>query len=104
MAPGPAPGGPPHPARPPWYAAPVLRAVPDRDLDDILAGVSRSFYLSLSILPRAVRTQLSVAYLVARAADTIADTHAVRADRRLLLLDGLRGAIGDGGDAGRAFA
>ncbi len=73
----------------------MLRAVPDRDLDAILAGVSRSFYLSLSILPRAVRTQLSVAYLVARAADTIADTHAVRADRRRALLDGLRGAVGD---------
>jgi len=77
----------------------VLRAVPDRDLDAILSGVSRSFYLSLAILPRAVRTQLSVAYLVARAADTIADTRVVRAERRRALLDGLRGAIGDGRQA-----
>jgi farnesyl-diphosphate farnesyltransferase len=77
----------------------VLRAVPDPDLDAILSGVSRSFYLSLAILPRPVRTQLSVAYLVARAADTIADTRAVRADRRRLLLEGLRGAIGDGRQA-----
>ncbi len=77
----------------------VLRAVPDRDLDAILSGVSRSFYLSLAILPRQVRSQLSVAYLVARAADTIADTRVVRADRRRSLLDGLRGAIGDGRQA-----
>jgi farnesyl-diphosphate farnesyltransferase len=73
----------------------MLRAVPDRDLDAILSGVSRSFYLSLAILPKQVRTQLSVAYLVARAADTIADTRVVRADRRRSLLEGLRGAIGD---------
>lgn len=63
-----------------------LGAVPDPQLDDILAKVSRSFYLSLAILPRAVRAQLSVAYLVARAADTIADTRAVRPERRLELL------------------
>ena len=74
----------------------LLRAVPDRALDDILSGVSRSFYLSLSILPRALRTQLSVAYLVARAADTIADTRVVRAERRLELLTGLRGALTHG--------
>jgi farnesyl-diphosphate farnesyltransferase len=73
----------------------VLRAVPDRELDAILSGVSRSFYLSLAVLPRAVRTQLSVAYLVARAADTIADTHAVPPERRRSLLEGLRCAIGD---------
>lgn len=72
-----------------------MAAVPDRALDEILSGVSRSFYLSLSILPRQVRTQISVAYLVARAADTIADTHAVQAGERRALLDGLRGAIDD---------
>lgn len=73
----------------------IFQAVPDRSLDQILSGVSRSFYLSLAVLPRALRTQLSVAYLVARAADTIADTHVVRAARRLELLDGLRGALAD---------
>src|SRR4051794_28410647 len=73
----------------------ILRAVPDRSLDEILSGVSRSFYLSLAILPRAIRSQLSVAYLVARAADTVADTRVVRAERRLELLDGLRNALSD---------
>lgn len=73
----------------------LLKAVPDRSLDEILSNVSRSFYLSLAVLPRAMRTQLSVAYLVARAADTIADTRLVQKARRLELLDALRGAIAD---------
>ncbi len=73
----------------------MLRAVPDRSLDEILSKVSRSFYLSLAILPRAMRTQLSAAYLVARAADTIADTRRVKAARRIELLDGMRKALRD---------
>jgi farnesyl-diphosphate farnesyltransferase len=73
----------------------MFRAVPDRSLDEILSKVSRSFYLSLAILPRAMRTQLSAAYLVARAADTIADTRLVQAERRIELLDGMRRALGD---------
>jgi farnesyl-diphosphate farnesyltransferase len=75
----------------------ILQAVPERSLDEILSGVSRSFYLSLAVLPRAIRSQLSVAYLVARAADTIADTRVVRAERRLELLDGLRTTLTDAG-------
>jgi farnesyl-diphosphate farnesyltransferase len=73
----------------------MLRAVPDRTLDEILSKVSRSFYLSLAILPRSMRAQLSAAYLVARAADTIADTELVRPPRRIELLDGMRAALAD---------
>jgi farnesyl-diphosphate farnesyltransferase len=73
----------------------MFRAVPDRSLDEILSKVSRSFYLSLAILPRAMRSQLSAAYLVARAADTIADTRLVQAERRIALLDGMRKALQD---------
>lgn len=40
----------------------------------LLRSVSRSFYLSLRFLPRALRDPLSLAYLLARATDTIADT------------------------------
>jgi farnesyl-diphosphate farnesyltransferase len=80
----------------------MLRAVPDRALDDLLSRVSRSFYLSLAVLPRALRVQLSAAYLVARAADTIADTRLVREARRLELLAALRAALEEGADA-RAF-
>jgi farnesyl-diphosphate farnesyltransferase len=40
---------------------------------EILAGVSRSFYLSLAILPQRLRAPLSLGYLLARATDTAAD-------------------------------
>jgi farnesyl-diphosphate farnesyltransferase len=40
----------------------------------VLRSVSRSFYLSLRILPGSLRDPLSLAYLLARATDTIADT------------------------------
>jgi farnesyl-diphosphate farnesyltransferase len=43
-------------------------------LREVLKRVSRSFYLTLAILPYAVRSQIGLAYLLARAADTIADT------------------------------
>ncbi|MEO6951081.1 MAG: squalene/phytoene synthase family protein, partial [Polyangia bacterium] len=43
-------------------------------LDALLKRVSRSFYLSLAILPATMREQVKATYLVARAADTIADT------------------------------
>ena len=53
-----------------------------RDLTSaVLKSVSRSFYLSLSVLPSAVRPAIALAYLLARAADTIADTRLI--DRRL---------------------
>jgi farnesyl-diphosphate farnesyltransferase len=47
----------------------------------VLKSVSRSFYLSLRVLPSAVRPAIALAYLLARAADTIADTRVI--DRRL---------------------
>ena len=43
------------------------------ELDSLLKEVSRSFYLSLRFLPSSVRGYLSIAYLLARATDTIAD-------------------------------
>jgi farnesyl-diphosphate farnesyltransferase len=46
----------------------------DRLRGPILRSVSRSFYLSLRVLPRPLRDPLSLAYLLARATDTIADT------------------------------
>lgn len=59
----------------------------------LLAAVSRSFYLSLRVLPRAVREPLSLGYLLARAADTIADVPARPAAERLALLASLETAI-----------
>ncbi len=43
----------------------------------LLASVSRSFYLTLKALPAGLREPLSMAYLLARAADTLADTSGV---------------------------
>ena len=43
----------------------------------LLKGVSRSFYLTIRVLPRPVREPIQLAYLLARAADTIADTDAL---------------------------
>ena len=44
------------------------------ELDSILEGTSRSFYLSLKELPRAIRPQVSLLYMLARNSDTIADS------------------------------
>ncbi len=51
-----------------------------------LAAVSRSFYLTLKVLPYRVRPQIGLAYLLARTSDTIADTDLVPIDSRLRAL------------------
>ena len=68
----------------------------------LLAAVSRSFYLSLRVLPKNVRAPLSLGYLLARAADTIADNGSRPAAVRLELLAAFRAALEHG--AGAAFA
>jgi len=55
----------------------------------ILKDVSRSFYLSMRILPKPMREPVSLGYLLARASDTLADTEALDARLRLEMLDGL---------------
>lgn len=52
----------------------------------LLKQVSRSFYLTLRVLPEPIRPQISLAYLLARASDTIADTEVVARPRRLDIL------------------
>ena len=64
----------------------------------LLAAVSRSFYLSLRVMPRAVRVPLSLGYLLARAADTIADVPARPAAERLALLRAFDYAVQCGAD------
>ena len=67
--------------------------------DRLLAEVSRSFALSIRLLPGPMRWPVGVAYLLARASDTLADTATVPAARRIALLDGFAGEIaGEGGD------
>src|SRR5215470_6678891 len=59
----------------------------------LLRDVSRSFYLTLRVLPEAVRGQIGLAYLLARASDTIADTELVSLETRLQALQRLRERI-----------
>ncbi len=59
-------------------------------LGPLLKSVSRSFYLTLRILPGTMRDPIGLAYLLARAADTIADTSLIPPQRRLELLLSLR--------------
>src|ERR1700710_382709 len=55
-------------------------------LGPLLKGVSRSFYLTLRVLPVGMRDPIGLAYLLARAADTIADTSLITPGQRLELL------------------
>ncbi len=63
------------------------------EMDRLLKQVSRSFYLTMRVLPAPVRPQIGLAYLLARASDTIADTHLVSLKRRQAALTEMRAAI-----------
>ena len=54
-----------------------------RLLGDLLKGVSRTFYLTIRVLPAELREPVGLAYLLARAADTITDTRLVSPAQRL---------------------
>jgi farnesyl-diphosphate farnesyltransferase len=70
----------------------------DSLLRDLLREVSRSFYLTLRVLPDSIRPQIGLAYLLARTTDTIADTELVSLELRLRSLQILRECIlGTGG-------
>jgi farnesyl-diphosphate farnesyltransferase len=56
----------------------------------LLRDVSRSFYLTLRILPAEIRPQISLAYLLARTSDTIADTEGASREERVALLQEMR--------------
>lgn len=65
----------------------------------LLKAVSRSFYLSIRVLPAGLRRPIALAYLLARATDTVADTAELPPAERLAHLGQLAAAIqqGDGG-------
>jgi farnesyl-diphosphate farnesyltransferase len=67
----------------------------------ILRRVSRSFYLTLWLLPPATRETVALAYLLARAADTVADTRLLAVADRGRLLGELR-EVFDGARVGEA--
>jgi farnesyl-diphosphate farnesyltransferase len=64
----------------------------------LLAAVSRSFYLTLKALPKELREPISLAYLLARTADTIADTASVSAEVRLDCLERYRALVRGAGE------
>ena len=66
----------------------------------LLRSVSRSFYLTIRLLPGKLRAPIGLAYLLARASDTIADsTHAPAAARRTHLAN-FRQMLRRGNDEG----
>jgi farnesyl-diphosphate farnesyltransferase len=72
-----------------------MAAIQDDLIGTLLRDVSRSFYLTLRILPGAIRPQISLAYLLARASDTIADTTALPRARRVAALKEFRRGFSD---------
>ena len=65
----------------------------ERLLTDLLRGVSRAFYLTLRVLPVGLREPVGLAYLLARTADTIADTRLLPPRERLKHLLAFRGQV-----------
>jgi farnesyl-diphosphate farnesyltransferase len=66
--------------------SPITPGDKERLLTNLLRGVSRSFYLTLRVLPERLREPIGLAYLLARAADTIADTRILPPEDRLKYL------------------
>jgi farnesyl-diphosphate farnesyltransferase len=75
----------------------MVKALPP-PLTELLRQTSRSFHLTLRVLPRAVRPQIGLAYLLARTTDTLADTEIIPLADRLRALQQLRGRILGTGD------
>lgn len=68
----------------------------------LLRDVSRSFYLTISWLPVEMRPAVAVAYLLARATDTVADSGAAPVSRRVAALEQMQRAICSAGAAAPA--
>jgi farnesyl-diphosphate farnesyltransferase len=66
---------------------------PKQLLGSLLQDVSRSFYLTLRVLPAKIRSQIGLAYLLARTTDTIADTELIAPEKRLEALKHFRERI-----------
>ena len=64
-----------------------------REHRQILSGVSRSFDLSMRLLPRALQAPVALGYLLARATDTVADTSVLGLPERQDLLSLMTEAI-----------
>ena len=63
------------------------------DLDQLLEGSSRTFALTIPLLPEPTRREVTVAYLLFRLADTLEDGEAWSRDRRTRGLRALEGLL-----------
>ena len=94
---------PQRPLSPQTHQQPVASEEDQQHLPaDLLRGVSRTFYLTLRVLPKNLREPVGLAYLLARAADTIADTRLLAPDDRLKHLRAFRSHV-EGVAAGPAL-
>jgi farnesyl-diphosphate farnesyltransferase len=71
----------------------VAVATLGKDNQQLLKEVSRSFYLTIRILPRPLRAPIGLAYLWARLTDTIADTEILPSQDRLIALGQAESAL-----------
>src|SRR6266481_1981555 len=62
-------------------------------LGPLLKDVSRTFYWTVRVLPAKIRSQIGLAYLLARTTDTIADTGLIAPEKRLEALKRLKERI-----------
>ena len=75
-----------------------------RLLGPVLKGTSRAFYLTLRVLPADLRKPVGLAYLLARTADTIADSKGAPADVRLQSLLQFRALVEGPRDPRRVYS
>jgi len=59
----------------------------------LLKSVSRSFYLTLRVLPSNMRQPISIAYLLARSADSVTDNNIFSTDEKIDYLNQLKSAL-----------
>lgn len=66
-----------------------------RDIDNLLEKTSRTFALSIPLLPEPTRQEVTVAYLLFRIADTLEDAAAWPRERRLAALEDFADLVED---------
>lgn len=66
---------------------------------ELLKAVSRTFYLSMRLLPQEMRPAVSLGYLIARASDSVADTSGAAPEQRLAVLQLMARAVAGVADA-----
>jgi len=64
----------------------ILGVLKNQEIDSLLERTSRSFYPTLRYLPKKIREQIGLLYLLARVADTIADSKTGETETLLDLL------------------